>query len=267
MNVDLIKRKLWDVVRPLHSPLTKAARRRLGRNYSNHPEMELPPAYEAMQLEAERRLHTYLHVDADEIQNIVIVGAHNGDEVPRLRRSYPKSRFLCLEPSPQWYQQLTETFQKVDYVKSRKLALSDGSGRSIFYELPLAGNGSLLPPDSAHWSRFNKIDNNEVTRFEVTVSTLDREAAELDKIDLLWIDVQGAEGRVLKGATATLPRVRAVFMEVAVVDSPYQGALLLPELEKVMQDFGFRCVGLGIDGWNYSGNALWIRPVAQATNS
>jgi hypothetical protein len=101
----------------------------------------------------------------------------------------------------------------------------------------------------------------------VNVSTLDKEAADLDKIDLLWIDVQGAEGRVLKGATATMPRVRAVFIEVALVNSPYQGALLFPELERMMHAFGFLCVGLGIDGWNYSGNALWIRPVAQIINS
>src|SRR5436309_1338177 len=106
MNVDLLKTKFWDFVRPLHSPLTKAVRRRLGRNYTEHAEMELPPAYEAVQLEVERRLHNYLQIPAEQIQQIVIVGANEGTEIRRLRRSYPRSRFLCFEPSPMWYNKL-----------------------------------------------------------------------------------------------------------------------------------------------------------------
>jgi FkbM family methyltransferase len=261
MNVDLIKRKFWNAVRPLHSPLTKAARRRLGRNYSDHPEMELPPAYEAVQLEVERRLHSYLHVPADEIEQIVIVGANEGQEIARLRQTYPRSRFLCFEPSPKWYKRLTKNFCDADFVKTRELALSDSVGTATFHELPLAGNGSLLPPNPDRWSAFNKIKNNEITSFEVQVGTLDKEAAGLDKIDLLWIDVQGAEGNVLKGGRNTLGRTAAVFLEVALVDSPYEGTLFFPELNALLSGFGFFCVGLGIDGWNFSGNAFWVRDI------
>lgn len=263
MKADYIKRKFWNTVRPLHAPLTKAARKRLGRNYFEHPEMELPPAYEAVQLEVERRLHGYLHVPAEAIEQIVIVGANDGGEVARLHLTYPRSRFLCFEPSPPWYKKLAENFADACYVESRELALSDSVGTATFNELPLAGNGSLLPPDIARWSEFNRIKAREVTSFPVNLSTLDREAQGLDKIDLLWVDVQGAEGRVLKGGIKTLPRVAAVFLEVALVNSPYQGTLLFADLDSILSGFGFLCVGLGIDGWNYSGNALWIRNIAQ----
>jgi len=267
VNVDLIKRKFWDLVRPLHSPLTKAARRRLGRNYADHPEMELPPAYDAMQFEVERRLHSYLHVPAERIEQIVIVGANEGGEILRLRRAYPRSRFLCFEPSPQWYKKLTENFREVDFVEARELALSNSTGTATFHELPLAGNGSLLPPNPDRWSAFNKIDKNEVTSFEVRVSTLDKEAAGLDKIDLLWIDVQGAEGDVLKSGPNALHRTSAVFLEVALIDSPYEGTLFFPDLNTLLTDFGFFCVGLGIDGWNYSGNAFWVRDLGSRSAS
>src|SRR6266513_151267 len=120
-----LKRKFWDVVRPLHSPLTRAARRRLGRNYFAHPEMELPPAYEAVQLEVERRLHCYLHVPTAQIEQIVIIGANDGGEIWRLRHSYPRSQFLCFEPSPKWYRKLSNNFRGADFIKTRELALSD----------------------------------------------------------------------------------------------------------------------------------------------
>jgi FkbM family methyltransferase len=228
--------------------------------------MELPPAYEAVQLEVERRLHHYLHRSSDKIEQIVIVGANDGAEIRRLRRTYRRSKFLCFEPSPGWYNQLTDNFRGADYVESRKLALSDSSGSATFYELPLAGNGSILPPDRQRWSSFNRVKDNEMTSFDVAVSTLDSEAKGLAHVDLLWIDVQGAEGRVLRGAAETLSRVSAIFMEVALLDSPYEGTVLFPELEAMLAGFGFLCVGLGIDGWNYSGNALWIRDPTQGTD-
>jgi len=234
-------------------------RKRLGSNYFEHPEMELPAAYEAVQLEVERRLHTYLHLPADKPKQIVIVGANEGTEIHRLRRSYPNARFRCFEPSPQWFSKLSSQFKRLDYVDNRELALSDAKGTATFYELPLAGNGSLLRPDQEKWSRFTKIDDNEMASFQVKVSTLDVEAVDLAHIDLLWMDVQGAEGNVLKGGVETMERVSAVFLEVALVDSPYRGTMPYSELSVILQGFGFACVGLGIDGWNYSGNALWVR--------
>jgi FkbM family methyltransferase len=259
VSMGAITRKLLGALRPFYSPLTKTVRSRLGRNYFDHPEMELPLAYEALQLEVERRLHQYLHVPAEAIEQIVIVGANDGSEIPRLRRAYPRSRFVCFEPSPSGYANLKKSFDDSDFVECRKLALGDSVGTQVFHELPLAGNGSLLPPDIEHWSRFVKSDSKEVISFEVEVSTLDKEAARIKKIDLLWMDVQGAEGNVLRGAVHTVDRVSAIFLEVALVDSPYQGALLFSELSEMLTGFGFSCAGLGIDGGNYTGNSLWLR--------
>ena len=260
-----IKRKFWDLIRPLHSPFTKAVRQRLARNYSNHSEMDLPPAYEAIQLEVERRLHCYLHVDAAEIRQIVIVGAHDGEEITRLRQAYPSARFLCFEPSPIWHAALKRNFHRTDYVDSRALALSESPGMATFHELSARGNGSLLAPDVEKWSKFNRVAGKEMASFQVKMSTLDEETRKLRSIDLLWIDVQGAEHRVLQGGMKMLHRVAAVFLEVALVDSPYQGALLFPELDSLLHDFGFVCVGLGTDSWNYGGNALWVRNVLHLT--
>lgn len=262
MKTAQLKEIFWDAVRPIHSPLTRAARRRLGRNYFSHPEMELPPAYEAVQLEVERRLHCYLHLASDQIENIVIVGANNGSEIGRLRHSYPRARFLCFEPSPRWFLPLSEAYRSTDFVECRELALGDSPGRATFYELPMAGNGSLLEPDIPRWSAFNNTAEGKVESFAVEVSTLDLQAAHLDQVHLLWVDVQGAEDAVLRGGRETLGRTAAVLLEVALRESPYRGAKLFPDLNAMLAEDGFACVGLGIDGSNYSGNALWIRNIA-----
>ena len=262
MNLQDAGQIFWATVRPLHSPVTRALRRRLGRGYADHPEMELPPAYDFIQLETERRLHQYLHCSAKQVEQIVIIGANEGGEIPRLRRSYPHGRFLCFEPSPRWFRILDQRFRGADYVETRELALSDTPGTAVFHELPLAGNGSLLAPDPVRWSQFTETKQNDITSFEVSCSTLDQEATALERIDLLWIDVQGAEFQVLRGATETLTRVEALFLEVALVESPYQGGSLLAQLDSFLKEFGFTSVGLGLDPGNYTGNGLWIKNTA-----
>jgi FkbM family methyltransferase len=250
---------MWNLVRPFHSPITRALRRRLGNGYFNHPEMELLPPYDAIQIDVERHLDTYLHVRPEEISQIVIVGTGEAEEIPRLRRSYPQARFLCFEPNPPSYANLTRKFQKVPYVTLSNLALSDKPGKTRFYEMDRPNNGSLLKPDVDAWSVFGLWKEKKMLSFDVSLSTLDQEAAALGPIDLLWMDVQGGEGAVLKGADKTLQRTKAIFLEVAMIYSPYQGTILFPEICAMLKSYNFTCVGMGIDGRNGSGNVLFVR--------
>lgn len=254
-----LKHNAWSLIRPIHSPVTRALRRRLGRNYSSHPEMELPPPYDSVQLDVERHLHDYLHVSPNAISQIVIVGAHEADEVDRLHRSYPQAGYLCFEPNPGTYARLIRKFQSLKQVTLRKLALSEKSGKAQFYELDMPGNGSLLEPDIENWSNSTQWKEKKVAAFDVDISTLDLEAAGLPVVDLLWMDVQGAEGQVLAGAAETLKRTKAVFIEVALTESPYKGAALYPQISARLQADNFVCVGLGIDAWNGTGNAFFVR--------
>ncbi len=178
-----LKRAVYDLMRPVYSPFTRALRRRLGRNYFNHPEMVLPPPYESIQLDVERHLHDYLHVKEGDISQIVIVGAFEADEVERLRLKYPAASFLCLILSR--CHRLSGRLKGVSHVSLRKLALSDAPGKTLFYELSMQGNGSLLKPDLESWASTVRLKEKSMTSFEVEVSTLDREAAKLPVIDLL----------------------------------------------------------------------------------
>ena len=120
------------MVRPLHRPLTRALRRRLGRNYAEHPEMQLPPPYEAVQFDVERNLHHYLHVRPADIRQVVIVGMHEGDETGRLQRSYPNARILGFEPHPETFQLLRRNFSHLTTVEVRCLALAAKQGKTTF---------------------------------------------------------------------------------------------------------------------------------------
>ena len=74
--------------------------------------------------------------------------------------------------------------------------------------------------------------------------------------------MQGGEGKVLAGAAETLKRTKAIFLEVALVRSPYKGASLFHEINRLLEAHGFLCAGLGLDAWNGTGNALFVKNLA-----
>jgi FkbM family methyltransferase len=210
-------------------------------------------------MQAERRLHEFLHCPASDIRKIAIVGANLGEELDGLARTYPNASFVCFEPSPKYFPSLSEKFRNHPRIECRKTACGEKPGTCTFYELPMDGNGSLLKPDVDAWKTFNNWEDGTVTEYQVEVSTLDAEIPGKDPLDLLWVDVQGAEKQVLLGGSSLLGRTRAVFLEVAIGRNPYEGGSLIEELDRLLRPAGHVLVELGTDPWNFTGNALWIR--------
>lgn len=85
-------------------------------------------------------------------------------------------------------------------------ALSDQAGKEIIAHLPLdhVGQATLLA-ETLHGARTREI--------RVTTTTLDTIAQGLERIDLMKIDLEGAEAMALAGAQAMLARTRRVIFE------------------------------------------------------
>ncbi len=76
-------------------------------------------------------------------------------------------------------------------------------------------------------------------------------------LDLLFMDTQGAELKVLQGANAVLHHVRYIYTEVG-VGGGYEGDVPLEDLIAFLKTYGFRIVDLEMnrEGW---GNALFVK--------
>jgi Iap family predicted aminopeptidase len=96
----------------------------------------------------------------------------------------------------------------------------------------------------------------------VETSTLDELLRELDvdshSVDLVNIDVQGAELAVLRGASAVLRHAKAVYVEVSFTEL-YKGCAQIDEVEDLLQAAGFQRVAL-LSSWHQSrGDACYVR--------
>ena len=215
-------------------------------------------AYEQVQWEFENKICNYLKISADEISSFYIIGAHKAAELPSLRKRYAKAEFELFEPYPKYSKYLNHKFGDLNRVRVHALAVSDQSGKIDFYQTNIDGSGSLYKPNKTAEQNYNMRVTEEVV---VPVTTLDKYCqSELKSLpDILWIDVQGQEYSVLKGASGILSQTRAIFVEVAAMSPIYENQVCLNKITQLLEALGFSLVGLGTDPLNFTGNAIFIR--------
>jgi len=128
------------------------------------------------------------------------VGANRGDFAQGVLERIPGARIHCFEPSPSAYETLKTRLQ--DRAVLHNVALDSAPGQAVLYaNEPGSELSSLYRRDL----RALGLPFGHHTE-SVTVSTLDIEAgrAGVDRIDLLKIDTEGAEARVIEGSAGMI---------------------------------------------------------------
>lgn len=143
---------------------------------------------------------------------ILEAGAHFGEDTMRMKAMWPECIVHAFEPHPDNYHRLIRTTHGVRGVFCYPLALSDMIGTAKFYRCRLhEGASSLL-----HSAPFKQAIYNDQTPIMVQCLTLDEWARQnnVDHIDFCWLDMEGAELKMLQHASTILPTVRAIYIEV-----------------------------------------------------
>jgi 2-O-methyltransferase len=170
---------------------------------------------------------------------VVELGAHCGEDGPWIRaacRPEP-SQYVMVEPDVRNAQAiLDDTHGKLAIWSARRLilgAISDRDGMADFHFCRNErdrnrASGSLRRP-TGHLEHFPWIEFPFVA--QVPTYTLDTvfEREWLTKIDLLWVDIQGAEREMILGGETALRHTRYAFLEAEDVEL-YEGEALKPEL-------------------------------------
>jgi FkbM family methyltransferase len=186
----------------------------------------------------------------DEALTIFDVGSCEGEDAIRYAHMFPNALVYAFEPLPQNLLRMEKQvalFNLADRIFVQPVAISDAVGESQFYvssgtppELANStewdyGNksSSLLEPDEVltyyPWLLFNQtivVKTNTIKRF--------CSAHNIRTIDLMHIDVQGAELNVLTGAKDIIKCTKLVWVEVEKVKL-YRDQALAYEIEEFMR--------------------------------
>ncbi len=173
---------------------------------------------------------------------IVEAGAHIGTDTIEMSKLWPKGFIFAFEPIPLLFQQLKQRTSKHRNIMCIQRALSNTNGKATMFvsQGNINGSSSLFKPKE-HLNVDPTITFPEQTIVETI--TLDEWAQRLglQRIDFLWLDMQGAEPIALQASTKILKTVKAIYTEVSFAEL-YEGIILYPQLKAWLKKQGFKVV-------------------------
>ncbi|TRT87037.1 MAG: FkbM family methyltransferase [Microcystis aeruginosa Ma_AC_P_19900807_S299] len=188
-----------------------------------------------------QRLLAYHNIDL-----VFDVGANIGQYAKLLRELGYSGRIVSFEPLSSAYSQLKAVSEKDPLWEiAPQTAIGNQEGEII---INIAGNSyssSALPMLDAH---LESAPESAYSGSEtVKLSRLDTLAKDYIKSEtksiFLKIDVQGLEKQVIEGATAILPLVKGIKLELSLVPL-YEGQVLFKEMIDIIEKLGYELYGI-----------------------
>jgi len=187
--------------------------------------------------------HQFQFFQPSEVEVLVDVGAHDGWYAKRAALYFPLKSSILVEPLPS----NAEGLRKLNLpgMKVVEAAMADKKGRAKFTISRTAQASSLLEMSPGMTDAY-QLDMSSEKEIEVVVGTLDAlcEEENIEHIDLLKVDVQGAEKLLLAGAKNTLRRTKYLQIEMLFVEH-YRGCALFHELDELCRAAGFELCRFG----------------------
>jgi len=185
---------------------------------------------------------------------VLHLGAHLGEEAPEYAAAGAPS-VVWVEADPEVATRLGDAVAAYGH-RAVQALVSDRDGDEVeFYRSANDGKSSSLLPMKTHLREHPDIPVVGSTRLRTTtVDTLCDELG-IGAVDLLTMDLQGAELLALRGAKRTLTSVRYVYSEVN-VDELYEGCAQLEEVDAALAGFRRMETALTPHGW---GDAFYVR--------
>lgn len=133
------------------------------------------------------------------------IGCHKGEILTEFIKRSPNGTHFAYEPIPIFFSELKKNFTDPK-IHLFPYALAEKSGHATFNHVKNA------PAYSGLKERKYAIQNPEIEKIDVEIKTLDETIPADQKIDLIKIDVEGAEYGVLKGGIMTIKRNKPVIV-------------------------------------------------------
>jgi 2-O-methyltransferase len=205
------------------------------------------PSFEVSKQEIVKHLNTKSPI-------IIEAGASSGEDTVELARLFPKGTIYAFEPLPHIFPVLEAKVQRFKNVNIFELALSSTTGKSIINISSNNSSSSLMEPKE-HLIAHPEI----VFEKQVIVNTISlddfTQKQRIDKVDFMWLDMQGMEYDVLKASKNTFQKVDLLYTEVSLIET-YKNVPLYADFKNWLALQGFSVVWEGLY-WADMGNVLF----------
>ncbi len=193
---------------------------------------------------------------SDKISNpeiILEMGSRDGLQSIEFHNIFPKAKIYAFECNPPSIERCLKNTKNYDAIEIVPKAVSHKNEIVKFY--PVIGNVGA----SSLFKVSDKYPQSPQKEIEVEAIRIDTWSKEknINKIDLCWLDLQGAEYKALEGMGDLLLSVQALFLEV-MHQEMYNGQKLFKDILKYLTEKKISLIKFHpvVEGW--WGNAIFI---------
>ncbi len=187
-------------------------------------------------------------------KNIFEIGANFGQDAEFLRKRFgvDKSKVYIFEAHPQ----IVDEAERLYGFNSYALAISDKNGKAKFYSINLEKN-SNSGISSLRTHNFN--NKNDYIEIDVECMRMDKFIGEhnIDSIDFLKLDVEGANYEVLLGFGVDLDKVKAIQVEAENTEV-WAGQYLYKDIAELLFSHNFELIYFELKDSAQS-DSFWVK--------
>jgi FkbM family methyltransferase len=189
-------------------------------------------------------IHRWIEQNVPKNGIVIEAGSWNGADTWFFSQHLTHGKVYSFEPFPLFYYETYNRISGLPNVELSPHALAEKTQPYIFYVSEIEGkpwcSSSIMKPKE-HLVVNPHVKFDKQT--QVFGINLDEwfESKKLDHIDMMWLDLQGAEPSVLKAAPNILSKTKYIYSEVSFVEN-YEGVMLYDEYKKFLQSKGFEVI-------------------------
>jgi FkbM family methyltransferase len=176
---------------------------------------------------------------------VIEIGANDGESTEEILKYFPKSKVFAFEPDKRAVEEFKKRFRGDNRVELAKILVTEEmdkhkidffpSDKNTFVksnEINWHYSGSYLRPHT-HLVRHPTINFSGTNKVDRTTLDSWYSTKNLELINLIWMDTQGAEYKILTGATQILSNALYIFMEYSLFEL-YRGQRTLKSTLKLL---------------------------------
>jgi FkbM family methyltransferase len=178
------------------------------------------------------------------------VGANEGQSIKRFKNIFPNSIIHSFEPNKNCYELLLKKYSNDKNIILNNLSCGEKIKKKKFLIMAKSGNSSFININkNSAWMKKRSeeivIKKYIVKKPIVKMITLDSyiRKNKIKKIDILKLDTQGYEDKIIKGCQNSLKKIHFIEAEI-MLDNVYKKFLNISDIEKKIIKKKFRLVGI-----------------------
>jgi FkbM family methyltransferase len=192
-------------------------------------------------------------------------GAFKGYVSLKYNKLFPNSTIHSFEPYPESFSTLKRNTLQHRNIKPYNKGLGEYVGISKFHSNNFAPTNSLLATHvegDSNWGGEKILDTKEILDIELTTIDQIVEEENIKRIDILKLDVQGAEYQVMAGAKKTIEKglIGLIYTEIITIPT-YENQQELDEALKMFREYGFELFNTYNSGHTEDGRLQYIDAV------